>query len=255
MTRRQRHRGSSRPSVVIPARFNGPPGSGNGGYSCGAIADAIDVPVEVTLRRPPPLDTELLIRPIASGWTVTHDDLVVADAALTESPPPPPPRPPHHDEAAAAMEQYLGHRHHDFPNCFTCGPARDDGLRIFSGPVGRDDLVAAVWVPHHSLPSGDGAVAVPIVWAALDCPGAWTAMRSRTDSPVVLGRMAAEIVRRPRVGEPLVSYAWRTGGEGRKAYAGTALADAAGTPIAWARQTWIALRTENREPRAEDRQP
>ena len=35
-------------TVTIPAQFNGPPGSGNGGYSAGAFADFIGGPTEVT---------------------------------------------------------------------------------------------------------------------------------------------------------------------------------------------------------------
>jgi hypothetical protein len=47
--------------VIIQSRYNGPPGSGNGGYcagvwatNCGLTADAL----EVTLRMPPPLEVE-----------------------------------------------------------------------------------------------------------------------------------------------------------------------------------------------------
>ena len=52
------------PAVMIPRRFNGPPDSGNGGYSCGVVAALLDAPaVEVTLRAPPPLERELRDRP------------------------------------------------------------------------------------------------------------------------------------------------------------------------------------------------
>jgi hypothetical protein len=227
-------------TITIPARYNGPPGSGNGGYSCGAIAEAIGEPVEVTLRRPPPLDTPLRLVATDEGWSVLDGDALIADAApagdLGDAP-----TPPTADEAAAAMRRYLGLIRHEFPRCFTCGPGRDDGLRIFSGPIGDGALVAAEWIPDDSLPATGDAVTVPIVWAALDCPGAWTAMRTNTDAAVVLGRMAAQIERLPSIGERLVSYAWRIGGEGRKAYAGTALADGDGTVIAQAKQTWIAI--------------
>jgi hypothetical protein len=43
--------------MIIPARFNGPPGSGNGGYSARIFAGGAQC--EVTLRMPPPLDTSL----------------------------------------------------------------------------------------------------------------------------------------------------------------------------------------------------
>jgi hypothetical protein len=227
-------------SVSIPHRFNGPPASGNGGYACGAIAEAIGEPVEVTLRLPPPLGTTMEIVADDDRWRVLDGDRLIAEAtpaSLDGTVIPPPTA----ADAEAAMARYLGHTHHEFPGCFTCGPERVDGLGIFSGPVGDGGMVAAVWRPDDSLPTDEGGIAPPIVWAALDCPGAWTAIRTRTDAPVVLGRMAAHVIRRPRVGEALVSYAWPTGGEGRKAFATTALADTDGETIAVATQTWIAL--------------
>ena len=45
-------------ALVIPTRYCGPPGSGNGGYVCGRIAAYANGPVTVTLRRPPPLATD-----------------------------------------------------------------------------------------------------------------------------------------------------------------------------------------------------
>ena len=44
-------------TVTIPARFNGPPGSANGGYTCGLVAQLVGAEeVEVSLRKPPPHD-------------------------------------------------------------------------------------------------------------------------------------------------------------------------------------------------------
>ena len=39
-------------SLVIPSRFGGPAGSGNGGYVCGRVAAYVNGPATVTLRRP-----------------------------------------------------------------------------------------------------------------------------------------------------------------------------------------------------------
>jgi hypothetical protein len=49
-------------TVTIPSRFNGPPASGNGGYSCGVVAAAVEGPAAVSLRRPVPLDLALELR-------------------------------------------------------------------------------------------------------------------------------------------------------------------------------------------------
>ena len=64
--------------LTIPARFNGPPASGNGGYSCGVIAAHIEGPARVRLHVPPPLDTELQLRETEPGsLEMYHGDTLV----------------------------------------------------------------------------------------------------------------------------------------------------------------------------------
>ena len=58
--------------LVIPSRFCGPPGSGNGGYVCGRIAAYLDGPVTVTLRRPPPLATPMTVERDGEGSVRIH---------------------------------------------------------------------------------------------------------------------------------------------------------------------------------------
>jgi hypothetical protein len=45
----------------IDRRFCGPRGSGNGGYTAGRLGALIGDPAEITLRRPPPLETEMRV--------------------------------------------------------------------------------------------------------------------------------------------------------------------------------------------------
>ncbi len=62
-------------SLVIDARHNGPPGSGNGGWTSGLVARAVGPVnglVEITLRKPPPLETALTVTPAEDGRAV-HD--------------------------------------------------------------------------------------------------------------------------------------------------------------------------------------
>src|SRR5215218_4317713 len=47
--------------IVIDRRFRGPDQSGNGGYTCGLVAGAMDGPAAVTLRLPPPLEVPLRV--------------------------------------------------------------------------------------------------------------------------------------------------------------------------------------------------
>ena len=225
----------SEETILIPARFNGPPTSANGGYTCGTLAELLGGVAEVTLRKPPPLDTELAVERRDGRIVLRHGDELVAEAEpveldieLRE--------PVSLDDAEAARARYHGFEAHAYPTCFTCGPDRADGLGIFAGPVaGRDGVVAAPWLPSA------GEVEPEIVWAALDCPSGW-AVDDFGRSGVLLGRMAARRVE-PIVGdEPHVVVGWKTGEEGRKRFAGSALFDARGRVKAFARTTWLVPR-------------
>jgi hypothetical protein len=135
------------------------------------------------------------------------------------------------EEAEEASSRYPGFQHHAYPTCFTCGPARDDGLGIFAGPVeGREGVFASSWTPQELRPE--------IVWAALDCPGGWAVDDFQREG-VLLGRMATAIHDVPAIGEPHVIAAWPTGEDGRKRYAGSALYTPDGDLLAVSRSTWI----------------
>jgi hypothetical protein len=224
----------------IAERFCGPPGSANGGYVCGSIAELLGGGVEVTLRRPPPLGRPLRLRD-SDGGAVVHDgDNLVAEArpatvvlgvpgvaSLAQ--------------ARQAAERYPWFQGHPFPTCFTCGPDRaaGDGLRIFPGPASGSDLWAAPWTPDPSVADRDGLVAPEVVWAALDCPGG---LAVSGGSVAVLGRMAAQVLARPRAGTAYCLVAWRDGPQdGRKLPAGSALLDGQGTVLAVARSVWVSI--------------
>jgi hypothetical protein len=59
----------------------------------------------------------------------------------------------------------------------------------------------------------------------------------------VLGELAGELRARASGDPPLVVYAWPLGEDGRKFFAGAAIATADGEVLACSRSTWIALRT------------
>ena len=66
--------------VIIEHRFHGPPDSGNGGYVCGLLAEALDGVVEVTLRQPPPLDVPLELTVENAAGALTRDGELIASA-------------------------------------------------------------------------------------------------------------------------------------------------------------------------------
>jgi hypothetical protein len=226
--------------LIIPRRFNGPAQSANGGYTCGLVSTMVEGVAEVTLRSPPPLDVPLEVARTPGRFEVLDGTTLVATARQISFEPLDIPVLPSWDEAAAASQDYLGHMRHEFPTCFTCGTERSDGLAIYPGPTATG-MVASPWIPDGSLPNEEGALDVAIVWAALDCPGAWADARDLAEDPVVLGRMTAVVDRPIAIGRRYIAVAWKLGEEGRKSFAATALIDDEGQAVAVARQTWIGV--------------
>jgi hypothetical protein len=184
------------------------------------------------LRRPPPLDIPLRVERADGKVEVYDGDALVAEAVRTEVELEPPAS-VSFDDAEQAAVRYAGFEEHAFPTCFVCGPARSDGLGIFPGPLDGRDAVAAPWIPRESRRE--------LVWASLDCPGAF-AVGYAGRGELLLGRLAARIDGVPEVGERCVVVGWPLGQDGRKLYAGTALFTADGELLARARATWIEPR-------------
>jgi hypothetical protein len=220
-------------TVTIDARYNGPPGSANGGYTCGVVAALVGGPAEVTLRRPPPLGRPLEVDRADGRVALLDGGELVAEGVPAEIELDVP-APVSFAEAERASAAYPGFVEHPFPTCFVCGPGRpaDDGLRIFPGPVAGRELVASPWVAP--------AARAELVWAALDCPGGFAAGLGTERGEMVLGRLGARIERAPEAGERCIVVAWPLGEDGRKVYAGTALFAEEGELLGRARATWIA---------------
>jgi hypothetical protein len=218
--------------LVIDRKFRGPTESANGGYTCGLLASFLHGSAEVTLRLPPPLERPLQV--VTEGAIELRDgDDVVAEAASAELDLDAPEPISFEEAAAAALPE--GDKESVFPECFVCGWAREDGLRIYAGPVDGGELVAATWVPR-----GD-AIAPEYVWAALDCPGAYAVHFGVRGNPV-LGRLTARVEHLPHPGERCVVMGWPLGEDGRKLFAGTALYGQDGRVLGSARATWIIPR-------------
>jgi hypothetical protein len=195
------------------------------------VAALVGGPAEVTLRLPPPLERPLEVQRDGDLVRALDGDAVVAEAVPAQLELDLP-EPLSFDDALRAAEPDLDS---PFPECFVCGHARDDGLRVFAGPVAGRDVVASPWVPTADV------AAPEFVWAALDCPGAYaTGVPGR--GTVVLGRLAARVNRVPRAGERCVVVGWSLGDDGRKHHAGTALFGEAGDVVGVGRALWIEPR-------------
>ena len=231
-------------SVVIARRFRGPNQSGNGGYSAGAVAAALGLPLgpaEVTLKVPPPLDQPLQAVIGGDGITVVQGDVAVAAArpGLVQVDVPPPVG---FAEATDASSRCPWLADHPYPQCFVCGTERRDGLRIFPGPVEGRPVAAAPWIPDASV-AHDGLVHPEVVWASVDCPSlfGYTCLEP-WEGMMLLGRFTARIDRVPLVGEPCVVMGWALAHDGRKHDTGAALHTADGELLAVSRALWITLK-------------
>jgi hypothetical protein len=245
--------------IVIPRRFNGPPSSGNGGYSAGRFALALTLarPVEVTLRRPIPLDVAMRVDVAADVASVfAANELIATAAVVDDAELGDPVAPVPFADAVVAALNYPGKERHPFPTCFVCGPDRADrdGLEVFPGPVGGDrTYVAAALVlrPEHVVsdqPVDAGLarldpdlapVAPELVWAALDCPGGWAI--DLANRPAVLGRYAARVFDVPAIGEHCVVVGTLDGWDGRKAFTRSTAYGADGRELGRAKATWIEI--------------
>lgn len=227
--------------LIVDARFNGPPDSGNGGYVCGLVANFIEGTAEITLRQPPPLNKPMQLVPQNGHLHLMDDELLVASgkaATLSLDIP----AMPTMVEAETAVSQYTGFQDHIFPTCFVCGPERHehDGLRIFTGVVDGRHLVAAPWETDHTLAGDNGSVQPEFIWSALDCPGAFAVMMEGL-SPIVLGRLTATITHLPQAGQRCIVIGWPLGKDGRKHFAGTAVFTETGELCGKGQAVWIEL--------------
>ena len=224
----------------MPRRYCGPPSSGNGGFTAGALAGLTGGSItSVSLLAPPPLDTSMPVE-VVDGFTVASvGDVPVARAEaadLDASAVAPVPVPV--GEARAAEQAFVGLASHPFPTCFVCGPGRPDGLRIFPGPVADQDgltRLAATWTPDESVADDLSAV----TWAALDCIGGWAG--GLADRTMVLARMTAQVDALPRIGEEHVVVGLDRRTEGRKTFTAAALYDPDGRLLGRAEHLWIEV--------------
>lgn len=231
---------------VIAAQYNGPDRSGNGGYVCGLMAAQLPSPGPHTsvLRLPPPLDTPLTWSTVDGTTSLLQEpDRLIGSSANGRFDGEPLDCPTT-AQAESGLAAYRGFHGHPFDHCFTCGTARKpgDGLRLFTGPIDTS-TVAAPWVPHDAFGADDGHISTPVMWAALDCPGGWAIDFVAT--PIVLGKMTAQVLRRPHVGENCLSVGRLLRVEGRKHFTNTALYSRGGELLGRAEQIWISIKVED----------
>jgi hypothetical protein len=245
-------------TVTVPSRFNGPAASGQGGYSSGVLAAHLDGPAAVSLRRPIPLDEELVVR-VEGGDTegaersdedgaaqVAARAFDASGALVTEAVGAPPLAPwdatPVSLKAAhRAKERFTAPGEGLFDKCFVCGRSRADGFHLHPGPVEGTDLFAAPWTPPAWAADSDGVVLPEHVWAALDCPG-YFALHGADLAIAFLACMQSGVHTPIRAGVEYVAVGRPLERDGRKGFAATAIIDSDGEVLAQSEQLLIVPR-------------
>jgi hypothetical protein len=230
-------------TVSVPARFSGPPNSGNGGYTCALLARHIGNPAEVTLRKPIPIEREMQVVRDDSFKLLAGDELIAEGKSTTidlELP-----KLVSYAEAQAVAEQSPAFKNHPFPTCFVCGPLRahGEGLRIFPGIIGESAIgrtFACAWEPALEFADANAHIKPEFIWSAMDCPtgfaGGFPYM-----GKLVTGRLAVKLVAPVQAKEKCVIMSWPLGIDGRKHHAAAALFGEDGSVRAEAKATWIKL--------------
>ncbi|MGZ7057395.1 MAG: hypothetical protein ACXVK3_17875 [Candidatus Angelobacter sp.] len=227
-------------SLTVPARFCGPPDSGNGGYTCGLVSKELGGVVECTLRSPVPLEVPLDIERSQSGGVLLHGKKVIVEAhPATIAVVPPAPIDLKIATEAMKSSSALDARH-PFPTCFVCGPKRKmlDGLRIFPAAINAS-LYAATWFPAAEFGDSRQLLRPEFLWAAMDCPTGF-ASGFPVAGKLVTGRLAVEQLQPISVGELCLLLSWPHGIEGRKHFSAACLYQHQEL-CAVARATWIRL--------------
>ena len=224
--------------LTIARRFRGPRTSANGGYARAARPGGVGwtpAGVEVTLRLPPPLERPLAVDAGRRARAAARRRGARRRGARRRS----------RGHAACAADVRGGGG--GGPRAGGLGrPGVRRVLRLRHAARGRrprdprgaragrdDGLVATTWVAQDVRPE--------IVWAAIDCPGAY-ALRGDGRGEPLLARMTARIDRLPAEGERCVVGGWPLDDDGRKRHAATALYGEDGAAVAVSRQLWIEPR-------------
>jgi len=230
--------------LSIPQRFNGPLESGNGGYSSGVLARRIAGAAEASLRSPVPLDTPLeIVEDDDGSLRMLDGETLIAQARPIAELDIPVPAPVDVETAREASRHYKAPPEGIFSHCFVCGPAREDSLGVFAGPVAGRDVAASPWTPPDWTANEAGEVLPEFVWAVLDCPTYFAAYPGEGMPLSMLVRQSTRIDATIGAGTEHVVMAWPIETDGRKRHAGAAVLNANGDVLAVSRALLVEPRS------------
>ena len=235
------------PTITLDSYFQGPTGSGQGGWTSALLARECEGSATIAIRAPIPLETEM--------WTehkhgkvdlvyASGDTPVVVLEAEPWEPHFPDTAPVSIDEAGEARSRFpFGPDDHPVPYCFSCG-LQHDSMCGHAWSI-ADGRYATDWTPPARFDIGDGTVDHAAVWAAVDCTAAWYACTAGGTRVAFTVQLAVEVLEPIRIGETYALVGWEGDGvaewDGRKRTAASAAFDRNGNCVARSRSLWVSV--------------
>ncbi len=225
--------------------FQGPTGSGQGGWTAQRVEAAVGEPVTVAIKRPIPLDTDMSVVEADDSWhlvTADEPDEPILIARRWEA---------HFAEtdtisvvtARDARTRFPLHDDHPVPVCFSCG-ARSDSMKVHSGAL-ADGRWATDWTVPSWAVDASGIVDEGVLWAAIDCAQAWYVGNAGGRRHAVTVQLAVEMLAPLDPGATYALVSWEGSyprdWDGRKRGAGGAVFADNGTCVARSNSFWLAV--------------
>jgi hypothetical protein len=228
--------------MIIDPHYTGFGTYGHGGASGGRFAELVEADAAaVRFHRPIPVGVDLA--PVADGDAVTivhHDERIATVRRLDGPLAVAPFSMPSTLDVERAERSWLDSRDgvHVAPTCFACGHERlVGGLALRPGPVGDAGVHACRWRPE-----GVGRLPSWLVWAALDCPTGFPAMRDLgREEAAMTGELAVQILEPVHAGSTYRILSRLVAAEGRRRMTVAALYRADGRRCAVANATWLSV--------------
>ena len=237
-------------TIRIGGWFQGPTGSGQGGWTAQRFLDAIAThdarPMTTAIRAAIPLDVDLAVVSHDDRWELVAPDRTTVLVATEWEPVFAGTSPVTLDDARAARHRFLDTvDEHPVPSCFSCGQL-PDSMGVHAGPLGDgSDRFATDWTVPDWAVAADGSVDPGVLWAAVDCCAAWWVGWSRARRVALTVQYAVQQLHplEPGATYALVGWGGDQGPEwdGRKRHAASAAFDASGRCVAHSASLWVSV--------------
>lgn len=240
------------PPIRIGGWFQGPTGSGQGGWTAhrflDRIAERTDEPMTAAIKAPIPLDTDLHVVGAEAGWGLVDPDGTTIMLATAWTPSFSDTSPVPVEAAREGRQRFLETvEEHPVPSCFSCGQL-PDSMGVHAGPLdpsGEDDRYATDWTVPGWAVASDGTVDAGVLWAAIDCCAAWWVGWSRGRRVALTAQYAVEQLQPLEPGATYALVGWSGDHDpewdGRKRHAASAAFDESGRCVARSTSFWISI--------------